>query len=211
MITVFSLCLGPSIASAELELSFYGGVQSAPDSIVDISGDSFIPDANFNQSWQGESFIYPIYSGFRMTSWRDANFGWGLDYTHNKTNPLNEDLPAGFSNLEFTDGLNTWTINAYYRWPDAFGGFTPYVGAGAGLSRPGVEVRYQGSDTFNYQITGVAANWLAGVSYPVDDHWAYFGEYKGSYTTNDVRLTGGGSLKTNIFTDAFNFGFSYRF
>lgn len=204
--------LGPFAAQAETELSLYTGTQTAPPSNITVRGDSVIPDAMFEQLWEGQSHLWPIYGGFRVTFWQDQNFGYGLDYAHNKTRPPNAALPAGYDALEFTDGLNTWTINAYWRWPDAvFGQATPYVGAGAGLSVPGVEVRYGASDTFEYQVTGLAATWLAGVSYPIAESWSLFGEYKGTYTSNEVDLVTGGTLSSDIFTDAVNIGISYRF
>lgn len=201
----------PSAASAELEVSLYLGNQSGPPSDINITGDSAIPDQSFEQEWEGQSFQWPIYAGFRITDWRTADYGYGLDYAHNKVRPPSGELPAGFAALEFTDGLNTWTINGYRRWQNAMGDATPYVGAGLGISAPGVEVRYQGSDTFEYQITGIAATWLAGVTYPVNNEWSVFGEYKGTFTSNDVELEGGGSLTSDIFTNALNVGVSFSF
>lgn len=204
-------CALPSAVAAEIEVSLYYGQQEAPSSDIDIRGDSAIPDMSFRQEWSGNSSTWPIYGGFRITKWESDVFGWGLDWTHNKVEPRRGSEPAGFGNLEFTDGLNTWTINAYYRFPNAFGDVTPYVGAGAGISAPGVEVRFNGSDTFEYQITGLAVDWLAGVSYPLTQEWSVFGEYKGTYTQNEVDLVGGGTLNTDIFTNAVNIGVSYRF
>jgi len=152
---------------------------------------------------------------WEITYWRTPNFGYGLDWTHNKVEPKRGAEPEGFDNLEFTDGLNTWLLTGYYRWPDAvetpLGGLTPYVGAGAGISLPGVEVRYAGSDTFEYQVTGLAASVLAGVSVPLTEEVSLFGEYKWTYTQNEVDLTGGGTLSSDITTDAINVGVSYRF
>ena len=206
----------PQTVAAEWEFSLYTGNQTAPNSDVTVTGDAVIPDSDFNQAWVGNSARWPIYGGFRFTKWQSEQFGYGLDWAHNKVEPKRGREPAGFNSLEFTDGLNTWTINAYYRWPGVLGDgqlarLTPYVGAGLGISAPGVEVRYSGSDTFEYQITGPAATWLAGVSYQINEDWALFGEYKGTYTQNEVDLVGGGTLSSDIRTDAVNIGFSYRF
>ena len=201
----------PQALTAEIEISVYGGNQIAPASDISVRGDAVIPDGDFTQDWEGKPFDWPIYAGFRVTKWQTETFGFGLDYTHNKTYPADDILPPGYDTLEFTDGLNTWTINAYRRWPGALGAATPYVGAGLGISAPGVEVLYDGSYTFEYQITGPAAAWLAGISYPINDTWAAFTEYKGTYTMNAVDLEGGGRLSTDIFTHAVNVGVSYRF
>lgn len=211
-LTTTLLCLAaPTMSVAEIEVSLYIGEQTAPPSDIVVDGDSAIPDLSFEQKWEGQSLQWPIYAGFRVTKWQTSDYGYGLDYAHNKVRPPSGELPAGFGALEFTDGLNTWTINGYRRWQNAIGVATPYVGAGVGISAPGVEVRYQGSDTFEYQITGIAATWLAGVKYPVTDAWSVFGEYKGTFTTNDVELEGGGSLTSDIFTNALNVGVSFNF
>ena len=116
-----------------MELSFYGGLQSAPPSTVTLADDPIIPDASFTVPWVGQSLQFPIYVGLRATYWRSDTFGFGYDYAHNKAFAGTDVLPSGYRALEFTDGLNTHTINAYRRWPDAWGRLTPYVGAGAGV------------------------------------------------------------------------------
>jgi lipid A oxidase len=50
----------------------------------------------------------------------------------------------------------------------------------------------------------------AGIDYAVYDWLSVFGEYKGNYTINDMNLVGGGSMKTNIVTNALNLGLSYH-
>ena len=68
-----------------------------------------------------------------------------------------------------------------------------------------------GAKTFEYQITGPAAAIAAGVKYDINDRWGIFGEYKGTYSMNEASLTGGGTLKTNIVTNALNLGVSFSF
>ncbi|MDG1768003.1 MAG: outer membrane beta-barrel protein [Yoonia sp.] len=201
----------PATAMAEVELSFYGGLQSALESDVAVSGDSVIPDRTDTLTWEGRSFDAPPYYGWRATYWASPEFGYGLDFAHNKVYPKDDVLPAGYSKLEFTDGLNTLTVNAYRRWENAIAGLIPYVGGGVGLSIPHVEVVSGASETFGYQVTGPAATWIAGASYPISDQWSVFGEYKGNYTQNDADLDTGGSLSTDIITNAVNVGVSFRF
>ncbi len=208
---VFLASVAPIAAAAEIELSFYGGTQSALSSDVTIRGDDEIPDADFSQDWEGRSFDAPIYYGLRATKWQSDTFGYGLDFTHNKIYPDGDVLPDGYDVLEFTDGLNILTVNAYRRWPDAFGELTPYVGGGVGVSIPHVEVTNGSSETFGYQYTGLAAAWLAGASYPISDQWAVFTEYKGTYSANSADLDTGGTLETDVVTNALNLGVSFSF
>lgn len=209
------ICLftAPAAAVAEIELSFYGGAQSAPHSDVTISGDSVIPSDDYFIAWEGRSFDAPPYYGLRATIWQSESFGYGLDFTHNKIYPQAGELEAiGFDRLEMTDGLNTLTLNAYRRWNGAWGDFTPYIGGGVGVSVPYVEVEYPGAeDTKGYQLTGPAATWIAGAKYPINDDWAVFGEYKGTYSSNTADLESGGTLETNVITNAVNFGVSFSF
>lgn len=201
-------------AAAEMTLSFYTGAQTAPHSRVtgaDGAGTPF----NFLAAWEGRSGEMPPYYGFRATWWRSESFGWGIDFNHAKVYADNATLTAnGFTNLEFTDGLNIITANAYYRWKNKWAGgrLTPYVGGGVGIAVPHVDVTDPaGNVTFEYQYTGPAATWLAGLSYDFNDKWAVFGEYKGTYSMNEASLTGGGTLETDIITNAINIGLTYKF
>lgn len=204
-------CLTPMSVAAEVELSFYGGAQNAPHSVVTVTGDPVIPDDEFRMGWVGKSMSAPPYYGIRATVWKSPTFGYGLDFAHNKIYPQDGDLPAGYDVLEFTDGLNTLTVNAYRRWENALGGFTPYIGGGVGLAIPHVEVTYGTSETFGYQVTGAAATWIAGASYPINDRWSVFGEYKGTYSQNIADLETGGTLTNNVVTNAVNLGLSSSF
>lgn len=214
-ISILAIMAPAAVSAQSWEVSLYYGEQSAPPSDITTRGDDVIPDLDFEQEWVGNSSTWPIYGGFRVTYWQTENFGYGLDWTHNKVEPKRGAEQPGFGLLEFTDGLNTWLINAYYRWPDVvetpIGGLTPYVGAGAGLSVPGVQIRYGESYTFEYQVTGFAAGALAGVSIPLAEEWSLFGEYKVSYTQNEVDLDTGGTLTSDISTSAINVGISYQF
>jgi lipid A oxidase len=91
------------------------------------------------------------------------------------------------------------------------GNVTPYVGGGLGVSIPHVEVTNGASETFGYQLTGPAATWIAGASYPISEQWSVFGEYKGTFTSNTGDLDTGGTIETDIFTNAVNVGVSFNF
>jgi len=211
LMTLATLMGSAAPAAAELEVSVYGGFQSALSSDVAIRGDDSIADTDLDIAWDGRSFEAPPYYGLRVTSWQSPSFGYGLDFTHAKVYPKDGELPDGFDRLEFTDGLNTLTANAYYRWQDAFGRITPYVGGGLGISVPHVEVVTPDSRTFGYQFTGPAATVIAGASMPINDQWSVFGEYKGTFTSNEGDLDTGGTVETDVFTNALNVGVSFNF
>lgn len=207
-----SICLiaVPAIGTAQVELSFYGGVQSAPSSDISIRDPEIMND-DFSLDWEGRSFDAPVYYGIRATRWQSPTFGFGLDFTHNKVYPTDDSLPAGYDVLEFTDGLNTLTVNAYRRWNHALGDLSPYVGGGIGVALPHVEVTNGNSETFGYQLTGPAATWIAGATMPINDQWSVFGEYKGTFSSNTADLDTGGTLETDIVTNAVNVGVSFNF
>ena len=200
-------------AAAEMELSLYGGSQSSPHSRV--SGTYPGTGARYEAliGWEGKSFAPPPYYGARATWWRRPDLGFGIELTHAKVYaPVAERAALGFNRMEFTDGLNILTFNVTKRWNDRFGPFTPYVGAGIGLAVPHVDVTSaNGYRTFGYQVTGPAARLTAGAKYDLSDNWALFGEYQFTYSSNKVKLPAGGSLNTDIITNAINFGISYSF
>lgn len=211
-LAVLAFAFAPLAAAGEVELSFYGGWQSAPHSAVTISGDSVLADSDFTAGWEGRSFEAPPHYGVRATWWRTETLGFGLDLNHTKVYADAETLAdSGLSHFEFSDGLNILTLNAYRRWNDALGGLTPYIGGGIGLAIPHVEVVDDGTRTWGYQLTGPAVAWMAGLSYPINDRWSVFGEYKGTYSMNEATLDTGGTLETDVITNALNLGVSFNF
>lgn len=202
----------PEQASAEVELSFYLGTQSAPHSQVD--GSDLTGPFSFHAEWQGLSGQNPPYYGLRATWWRTENYGFGIELNHAKVYLEPTQMAGlGFTSFELSDGLNIITANAFYRWPGhwAEGALTPYVGGGVGIAVPHVDVERGAQKTFEYQFTGVAVTWIAGVKYDLNDTWGLFAEYKGTYSMNEADLTGGGSFTTDIITNALNVGVSFNF
>ncbi len=199
------------MAFAEVELSFYLGAQEAAHSRVFVD-DPVIGEEDFLAAWLGRSFEMPPYYGLRGTYWRNDRFGYGIDFSHSKVYASDSTLTDnGYDTLEFTDGVNILTANAYRRWNDQWGQITPYVGAGVGISIPHVEVTKGGSDTFEFQIGGPAVALLGGVSYEINDSWAVFGEYKVSYSPLSVDLETDGTLETDLVINAVNFGVSFSY
>lgn len=207
--TVLALVAGG--ASAEMQISVYGGAQGATGNDVKISdGTSFDPD------WSGKSFSNPLYWGARGIWWLDElnqpNWGVSLDYTHAKVYGNLDNTPPDWTHFEFTDGLNLVTLNALYRFQDPSRKWTPYVGAGVGVNIPHVEVTRASGTTFDYEFGGATLQAQAGISYQFTKHWSSFVEYKGNYSfVDNVPIDSGQSLKTNVFTNAINFGVSFHF
>ena len=199
-----------SQAFAESTISVYGGANFSPHSKVKTNGAG--PPATSNTvKWDGASFEMPPYWGVRATYWMEdmPEFGLALDFTHAKVKA--DPPPAGFSVLEFTDGINFLTANALYR-KNMGNGFTPYGGIGLGLSIPHVEVAgaaVGGNTTNEYQVTGFAAQAFVGVDYAIDDSWSVFGELKSTYGQVDADLNGGGSLETDIISNQVIIGVTY--
>ncbi|WP_370272389.1 outer membrane protein [Pseudooceanicola nitratireducens] len=201
-------------ARAEMELNFYTGYQTAPHSRVTGTRGASSGSTSFDSliGWQGKSFSAPPYYGLRATWWRPSNVGFGLEFSHNKVYAPAAEMPAGFSRLEFTDGLNIITANISKRWPGAWGGsITPYVSGGLGISMPHVDVTEGTNVTYGYQVTGAAARVTAGAKYQLNDRWSIFGEYQFTWSQNSADLAGGGNLNTRIFTNALNIGVGFSF
>ena len=218
-------------ASAEWEFGIYGGYNHTFDSNVGFKdpGTQVLLNA---VSWQGVSFQAPPYYGVRTTYWFEKNPNWGLmlDFTHAKMKAdkseavrvngisdghrIDENIRIGdeFSRLEFTDGNNLLLLNAVYRMP-MHRGVTPYIGAGVGVAIPHVEVQFSGDPdrTFEYQLTGIAAQFLTGIKWNISENWALFGEYKLSYAKVDAKLVGDEKLQTELWTNHFLVGVSFTF
>lgn len=206
---------GPaSVAHADVELSFYLGSQSAPHSRVtgEYPGGGGSYDALIG--FEGRSFQAPPYYGARATWWRNEKLGFAFEFTHAKVYAPNDEKAAlGFSDLEFTDGLNIVTVNVTRRWQNQWGKITPYAGGGLGVSLPHVDVDHpaSGSQTYGLQLGGPAMRLTAGASYALSDRMSLFSEYQFTASQNDVELDGGGSLSTLAKTNALNFGLSLNF
>lgn len=197
-------------AAAEMELSFYGGYQTAPHSRVTGTRADTTTYSNLI-GWDGKSFAAPPYYGMRAMWWKQSGLGFGLELTHSKFYAPAAEMPAGFTALEFTDGHNIITANVMKRWDNKWGKFTPYVGAGIGFAMPHVDVTENGNVTYGYQVTGPAAKAIAGVKYDLNDRWGLFSEYQFTISQNEADLAGGGTMKTRLISNALNFGVAYKF
>jgi lipid A oxidase len=210
-----ALVVAPAPAG-ELEIGAFGGANWAAHnvSVIEKNGVS----AWYVPTWTGQSFTNPIYYGVQAIYWSDMlpDWGFGIDFTHAKayadlTDPA---IAPFFSVLEFTDGLNQLTANVFKKW-DFDNGFRAYVGAGAGIGIPHVEITTTPanpigvSSTFEYQVTGAVVQVVGGVSYRIFDHLRAFAEYKLAYQWNDARLVGGGTFSNQFVTQHLAAGLSY--
>jgi lipid A oxidase len=214
---VFAAAAGfPIAAHAEFQISAYGGANVANNS--DVTLNTPLVSGTYDVDWFGDSFNAPPYWGVRGTWWlTDFNMpSWGvaIDITHSKVKAELDDPAVGgsFSTLEFTDGLNTATLNALYRMP-LNDRFTAYAGAGAGVAVPHVEVTTipdQGQ-TFEYQLTGPSVQALIGFDMKVAYGFSVFAEYKANLSFNEADLVGGGTIETDVLTHQFAAGVSFAF
>ena len=142
-----ALASWPAPLCAEVQISVYGGANENFSSRASVEK-SPVSDSR-TLDWDGDSFQMPPYWGARGTYWLNPGSSWGiaLDYTHAKAYAkLNFATDPTYSHLEFTDGLNLLTLNLLYRFVPLWGStLTPYVGVGAGLSIPHVEVGLNGA------------------------------------------------------------------
>ena len=213
-----------SPAAAELELSFYMGVQNVQDSSISGTLPGGAPTGG-NVDWKGNPFDAPFYYGGRAMWWLDNDLGFGIEGTHTKAYMDTGDAAAlGLARFELSDGHNIITANVMKRWPGAFSGhdnFTPYIGGGLGVAIPHVDAQVTGGSvrTYDYEYTGIALRGIAGMKYAINEDWALFGEYQFTWSDNDITVDPDpavagqtpGKLSTDITTHAVNFGVSYSF
>lgn len=197
-------------AAAETVLSFYLGANASPDSVVNYDFNLGGGPQSTSVSWDGETFKMPPYFGLRATWWFDAHPNWGLAIDNVHAKVAASPMPAGFSTLEFTDGVNMVTGNLHYRHLNK-SPFTPYVGFGVGFTTPHVEVTNAAgtSDTSRYQFGGPAAQVFVGLERKINDRWGVFGELRFAKFWIDADLDGGGSLSTDIFSRQIALGVNY--
>jgi lipid A oxidase len=200
-------------AAAEVEISGYFGSQTLPHSR--LTGDIASVPVNRLVEWEGKSFTPPPYYGARAVYWRESGWGWGVELTHAKAYASDVDRTAlGVDRLEFSDGHNILTANVHRRWDNQWwnGRLTPFVTAGVGVAVPHVDIQPTGGPrTYGYQLTGAAVRLGAGVSMALTENISAFTEYQFTYSDNTVDLDGGGTLNTELLTNAVNFGLSYSF
>ena len=86
-----------------------------------------------------------------------------------------------------------------------------YLGAGAGVAIPYLEVELDGKRTEGYQLAGPAAQVFVGASLPLGKRFSISAEYRFSWARLDTDLSGFGSLGTDAATHHLNFGIRLQF
>jgi lipid A oxidase len=213
VLALAGLCAFSLPAAAETQISVFGGANSNLSSDVKLKGTGV--DETRSIDWDGASFELPPYWGVRATYWANANWGFAIDYVHAKAvADLSGAAGNTYDRLEFTDGNNILLFDVLYRFsPMMNNTLVPYVGAGIGVTIPHVEVTLNGvtNTTYEYQLTGVAAQILAGLEYKLSANWSLFTEARLSYSQIQADLTGGGTLETELWSPQLAIGLSYRF
>jgi lipid A oxidase len=217
-VTVAGACFCSLPALAETQISVYGGANWNFSSDVKVESPNVLGGHETRSiDWDGGSFEMPPYWGVRGTYWlsKGSNWGFAIEYTHQKAIADIDYATDEFSHLEFTDGNNLVLLEALYRFsPMMNGTLVPYVGAGVGVTIPHVEVTFrQGPNnrTFEYQCCGPAAQIMAGLEYKLNEAWSLFTEAKLSYSHIDADLKDGGGLETDLWSPAVAVGLTYRF
>ncbi|MDA7949521.1 MAG: outer membrane beta-barrel protein [Hyphomicrobiaceae bacterium] len=228
---------GQAMAAAhEVQIGAYGGYNSTRPSTVRFVQPGGTDLTFKDVQWIGESFKTEPYWGVRTTYWNAKlrGIGFMFDYTHAKATalktqemnqsgtrdgkevPPKEPFSATFRKLEFTHGLNFFTLNAVYRAGGLHRRFAPYAGVGIGLSVPHVDTNRAGAErekrTYQHQITGLTFQVLGGLQWGFlkSGRASAFAEYKLNHSSNVGELNGGGALTTDLWTNQVPVGVSYH-
>lgn len=226
-------------AAAEVQIGLNAGWNKTLSSDVHFSGPGGVDFTVAGVKWDGLSFPNDggaPYYGMRAAYWfqRGPGFGLMLDFTHAKVRadpativaltgatgaggpaPGPYPVAALFDTLEFTDGINFITLNAMYRFRES-GRLTPYVGAGAGVSRPHVEVDGAAIGalpvTSEYRSGGFTAQALIGADVRIAGPLSAFAEYRLNYSPVDASLSNDAfEIETDLVTNQVLFGLSVHF
>jgi len=178
--------------------------------------------------WDGDALVPPIDGGVRVVKWRQnfgfmidfihnkavSRLGKGA-HGRKLSNPIIETVESSgrisgmpapsqikltdfFQRFEFTHGHNVLLATPLLRLAEIVKGVRPYIGVGAGVALPHVEVWHPGQDpktrTNEYQYAGPAWQFVAGVECRIG-RYSYFLEYKYTYAWIHGALTGTKSWK----------------
>ena len=152
------LALAPVAAKAEFQLSVYGGANTANDSDVTLESRRAFGRVRrrlVRRFLRTSRHITASAAPCGSTISTSRTGASAIDFTHAKVKADLDDPVVGarFDRLEFTNGLNSLTLNGLYRMP-LDDRFTLYAGAGAGASIPHVEVETFPATARHLRISG---------------------------------------------------------
>lgn len=215
-------------AEREIVVSGYAGAPYYYRSDVHLTRPGGTDVTLKDLGWDGDPFYFPIDGGLRSVHWSGsrgimldflhnkaiARTGKG---SHGRTisNGVIEEVEASgalkgqpapgrikltdmFERLEFTHGHNVLLLTPVARLSSLTPRLRPYLGVGAGIAVPHVEVRFAGEPretrTNEYQLTGAAWQLLAGIELR-SGRGSYYLEYKFTWAGISALLTGGEAEK----------------
>jgi len=221
------LVMRGGVAVAETTLSVYGGSSWTLNSDIHLQQPAVGTNATFHDvSWDSKPFSAPPYYGARINYFfeRWPNWGFGLDYTHNKVYgqtgqvvqvsgtikgvPVNQSVPMNtyVQQFQITHGVNTIALDFIYRWTGNFasaaypnGRLQPYFGVG-----PTYYVLHPENTVDNmenhqiYRESGFGYQVLGGVQYWVLRHVGLFAETKFNSGRAQVSTAENGTATTDL-------------
>ncbi len=232
-VALWMLLIFTAAARAELTIGLAGGIAVTGDSDVELVEGADTRLTFREVPWASKSLSSPIYYSVRLTYWLDQTSHWGagVDFTHAKMiaerekqsavagtrdgSPVGEVETLGdtFAELAFSHGYNLVTVCGLYRWlpgsPRGHGGLwrlRPFVGLGAGLAIPRVEVTTSQVAVDEYQVAGPVLQASAGASLALAHRLSAFAEYKISYADLKGDFSEGGSIRVRPWTNHFVLG-----
>ena len=220
----------PAPVGRETLLAIYGGAPWYYRSGVRIERPDGTDVRLKGVGWDGDALYFPIDGGARSVSWHGrfghmvdflhnkaiARLGKGAHGRKIKDGvietveaegtwkgepaPKRIKLTDILERMEFTHGHNMLFATAMMKLASWNPRVTPYIGLGAGVAVPHVEVWFQGEGeeprTNEYQYAGPAAQFVAGLELR-SGKMSYFVEYKFSFAWLRGGLTGGKSSDTS--------------
>ena len=134
-LALLGLALGPSRASAQIELQGFLGSSVSSPSPLSISQHGR-PDIDFTAHWATRPWLDTWYYAGRIGVWK-GNRGWLFDFVHHKIYLSNN--PPEVEKFRITNGMNMFVLSRGFRR----GKLTYAVGAGPVITFPINRVRDQ--------------------------------------------------------------------
>ena len=222
--TIISICLVCFLnpvwsyadqAAHKWRFGVYGGFQNTSPSRVSTFSDNGNA-LSFDAEWDAKPLSMPPYWGIRSSFWDTERTAWEIDFVHSKAYASSQTLTQnGFNHLQFTDGINVLSLSRIWQLSDqkSFPSISPYIGFGGGISLPYVEIIKSSNPsiarTMEYQLGGLAGQAQVGVRYSVTSDLNAIFEYKITYIDLDVETSSSQDFKTNLVTNALNFGLEF--